>query len=117
MFKLNDINSYIDWLKGLKMAKLSETARQDVAEARNVHSELVKAGDKTATHFIYWYSWFWAITSTLYFFSVTFISMPEGARDFANIILGFLLGTAVATIIGFFYGNSDTGGSPNSSNE
>jgi ABC-type nitrate/sulfonate/bicarbonate transport system permease component len=32
--------------------------------------------------------------------------MPVGARDFANIILGFLLGTAVATIISFFYGSS-----------
>jgi len=93
------------------MTKLSETAREDVSEARSLHADLVKTGDKTATHFIYWFSWFWAITSSLYFFSVTFISMPEGARDFANIILGFLLGTAVATIIGFFYGNSDTGGS------
>jgi ABC-type nitrate/sulfonate/bicarbonate transport system permease component len=32
--------------------------------------------------------------------------MPAGGRDFANIILGFLLGTAVATIISFFYGSS-----------
>lgn len=110
MFKLCDYNNLIVWLKGLNMAKLSETARQDVAEARNLHADLVKAGDKLATHFIYFYSWFWAISSTVYFFSVTFLPMPEGARDFANIILGFLLGTAVATIIGFFYGNSDKGG-------
>lgn len=88
------------------MAKLDELSAKDVSEARSIHTELAKSGDITASHFIYWYSWFWAISSTVYFFSVTFISMPEGARDFANIILGFLLGTAVATIIGFFYGNS-----------
>jgi ABC-type nitrate/sulfonate/bicarbonate transport system permease component len=62
--------------------------------------------DITAKHFIYYYAWFWAIASVLYFFCVTFIVLPEGGRDFANIILGFLLGTAVATIISFFYGSS-----------
>ena len=59
-----------------------------------------------AKNFIYLFAWFWSITSVIYFFSVTFIPMPVGARDFANIILGFLLGTAVATIISFFYGSS-----------
>jgi len=62
--------------------------------------------DITAKHFIYYFAWFWAVTSVFYFFCVTFIVLPEGGRDFANIILGFLLGTAVATIISFFYGSS-----------
>jgi len=66
----------------------------------------IDPNDITAKHFIYYYAWFWAITSVLYFFCVTFILLPEGGRDFANIILGFLLGTAVATIISFFYGSS-----------
>lgn len=88
------------------MTKLDELSAKDVSEARELHTELVRKGDSTAQHFIYWYSWFWAISSTVYFFCVTFIHLPEGGRDFANIILGFLLGTAVATIIGFFYGNS-----------
>ena len=92
------------------MAKLDELTAKDVSEARSLHSELIKKGDATASHLIYWYSWFWALSSTLYFFCVTFIQLPEGGRDFANIILGFLLGTAVATIIGFFYGNSEKGG-------
>jgi hypothetical protein len=91
------------------MAELTELQQKDVAEARSTHIELVKSGDETAKHFIYWYSWFWALSSTVYFFCVTFIHLPEGGRDFANIILGFLLGTAVATIIGFFYGNSNKG--------
>lgn len=96
------------------MSKLDDLSAKDVTEARALHGDLVKSGDITASHFIYFYSWFWAISSTIYFFSVTFIPLPEGARDFANIILGFLLGTAVATIIGFFYGNSTTGESDGS---
>lgn len=66
----------------------------------------IDQSDKTAKHFIYYYAWFWSISSVLYFFCVTFIALPDGGRDFANIILGFLLGTAVATIISFFYGSS-----------
>jgi predicted membrane channel-forming protein YqfA (hemolysin III family) len=66
----------------------------------------VDPNNNIAKNFIYQFAWFWSISSVVYFFSVTFFSMPEGARDFANIILGFLLGTAVATIISFFYGSS-----------
>lgn len=66
----------------------------------------VDPNNNVAKNFIYLFAWFWSITSVIYFFSVTFIPMPVGARDFANIILGFLLGTAVATIISFFYGSS-----------
>ena len=66
----------------------------------------ISPNDKTAKHFIYHFAWFWSITSVTYFFCVTFFQLPEGGRDFANIILGFLLGTAVATIISFFYGSS-----------
>lgn len=66
----------------------------------------IDPNDKTAKHFIYYFAWFWSTTSVIYFFCVTFFQLPEGGRDFANIILGFLLGTAVATIISFFYGSS-----------
>lgn len=66
----------------------------------------IDPNDTTAKHFIYYFAWFWSATSVIYFFCVTFTPLPEGGRDFANIILGFLLGTAVATIISFFYGSS-----------
>jgi predicted membrane channel-forming protein YqfA (hemolysin III family) len=66
----------------------------------------IDPNNNIAKNFIYLFAWFWSITSVLYFFCVTFIPMPVGSRDFANIILGFLLGTAVATIISFFYGSS-----------
>ena len=82
----------------------AEAADRD--SARQMQTVALQQEDKFAKHFIYWYAWFWSIGTTVYFFSVTFLTMPEGGRDFANIILGFLLGTAVATIISFFYGSS-----------
>lgn len=79
---------------------------EDRHSARTMQIAALQQDDRFAKNFIYWYAWFWAVGSTLYFFCVTFLEMPQGGRDFANIILGFLLGTAVATIISFFYGSS-----------
>jgi len=90
-----------------KMAKMNELEQKDINDARVQAKEALTSGDKIAAHFIYYYSWFWAISSTMYFFCVTFLNVPESSQHFADIILGFLLGTAVATVIGFFYGNSD----------
>lgn len=72
----------------------------------NVHEELVKKGDLMASKFVYVFAWFWSIVSTIYFFAVTFLPIPTAAEGFANIILGFLLGTCVSTVIGYFYGSS-----------
>lgn len=91
------------------MLELTEIQQKDIAEAREAAHELLKTNNIFAAHFIYYYSWFWAISSTVYFFSVTFLPIAEQGQHFADIILGFLLGTAVATIIGFFYGNSNKG--------
>ena len=74
---------------------------------RDVHEELVRRGDKLASHFTYWFAWFWGVVSVVYFFLITFLTIPESGINFANIILGFLLGTAVSTIINFFFGASD----------
>ena len=83
-----------------------EAEAKDRDSARQMQIAALQQEDLFSKHFIYWFAWYWSVGSTLYFFSVTFLPMPEGGRDFANIILGFLLGTAVATIISFFYGSS-----------
>lgn len=88
------------------MSEEVKTAAPDPG-LRKIHEDLVKKGDKLATHFTYWFAWFWGIISAIYFFSVTFIALPQDGVNFANIILGFLLGTAVSTIINFFFGASD----------
>ena len=75
---------------------------------KDVHVDLVTKGDRVATHFTYWFAWFWGAVSAVYFFAVTFLPIPPAGENFANIILGFLLGTAVSTIINFFFGSSDT---------
>lgn len=86
-----------------------EYARIDAADrssARHMQEVALMQDDKFAKHFIYWFAWFWSVGSMLYFFAITFGTVPASGKDFGNIILGFLLGTAVATIISFFYGSS-----------
>jgi len=87
------------------MTEKIETKKDD--DFKDIHSELVKRGDKIAIHFTYWFAWFWGIISAIYFFAVTFVEVPPAGENFANIILGFLLGTAVSTIINFFFGSSE----------
>ena len=81
-----------------------EVADRD--SARHMQEVALQQDDKFAKHFIYWFAWFWSVGSMVYFFAITFGTVPASGKDFGNIILGFLLGTAVATIISFFYGSS-----------
>jgi hypothetical protein len=93
-----------------KLAELDlrqfELENADRANARHMQETALNDDDKFAKHFIYWFAWFWSVGSMAYFFAITFGQVPPSGKDFGNIILGFLLGTAVATIISFFYGSS-----------
>ena len=93
-----------------KLAELDlrqfELENADRDSARHMQETALGGEDKFAKHFIYWFAWFWSVGSMVYFFAITFGTVPPSGKDFGNIILGFLLGTAVATIISFFYGSS-----------
>ena len=93
-----------------KLAELDlrqfELENEDRDSARHMQETALNQEDKFAKHFIYWFAWFWSVGSMVYFFAITFGTVPPSGKDFGNIILGFLLGTAVATIISFFYGSS-----------
>jgi len=93
-----------------KLAELDlrqfELENADRNSARHMQETALDQDDKFAKHFIYWFAWFWSVGSMAYFFAITFGQVPASGKDFGNIILGFLLGTAVATIISFFYGSS-----------
>jgi CDP-diglyceride synthetase len=93
-----------------KLAELDlrqfELENEDRDSARHMQETALNQEDKFAKHFIYWFAWFWSVGSMAYFFAITFGTVPASGKDFGNIILGFLLGTAVATIISFFYGSS-----------
>ena len=63
--------------------------------------------DDSTKKFAQAYAWFITIASFVYFFLVSFVPIENKSRDFVNIILGFLIGTAVNSLIRFFYGSSN----------
>jgi ABC-type phosphate/phosphonate transport system permease subunit len=80
----------------------------DRANARNMQVEALKQNDTFAKRFIYYFATFWSISAALYIAFITFGDIPEANVRFADTILGFLLGTIVATIVQFFFGSSDS---------
>lgn len=90
-------------------------------EEANRHSEFMAQLDEKSTQratdmymndegtrkFSQHYAWFLTGASFLYFFLVSFMPIENRNRDFINIILGFLIGTAVNSLIRFFYGSSN----------
>lgn len=56
--------------------------------------------------FIMALSTFWSLAATTYIACVTFMHIPEANVRFADTILGFLLGTVVATVLNFWLGSS-----------
>lgn len=85
------------------MAELDEKSRQ---RATDMQMHAMESQDPLVRRFIYYFAWFWSTVSIVYFFAVTFIPLKPESQNFANTILGFLLGTAVAAILQFFYGSS-----------
>jgi len=90
-------------------------------EEANRHSEFMAALDEKSTQratdmymqddstkrFTQNYAWFLSVVTFAYFFIVSFVSIENKNRDFVNIILGFLIGTALNSLIRFFYGSSN----------
>jgi hypothetical protein len=109
---------------GMPLKPVSEATPEynaKLQEEANRHSEFMAQLDEKSTQratdmymadegtrkFSQHYAWFLTATSFLYFFMVSFMPVENRNRDFINIILGFLIGTAVNSLIRFFYGSSN----------
>ena len=81
------------------MAQLDEKSTQ---RATDMYMQ-----DDGTRRFTQHYAWFLSIVTFTYFFIVSFAQIENKNRDFVNIILGFLIGTALNSLIRFFYGSSN----------
>lgn len=86
----------------LELQKLEFLDRGGARQAQSVKNTEGVMG----RYFIYYFAIFWSLFSAAYFVLLTIHPIETGSRDFANIILGFLLGTALTSIFMFFYGSS-----------
>lgn len=79
---------------------------ENTNNARNMQIEALKQDDIFSKRFVYYLASFWSIVGVVYIFFITFAPIPESNVRFADTVLGFLLGTILATIINFFLGSS-----------
>ena len=78
----------------------------DKADARSMQKAALAQDDVFSKRFVYYFAIFWSVFAAAYIATITFGHIPEDNQRFADTILGFLLGTVVATILQFFFGSS-----------
>lgn len=89
-------------IKALEHAEfLVEAANRDRADARAAMNK-----EAINRYFLHGFAVFWSITAVALIAGILFTEIPESSVRFADTILGFLLGSVIATILGFYYGSS-----------
>lgn len=86
--------------------KEAEREAQDRANARDMQKAALGQDDLFSKRFVYYFASAWSLFTMLYIALITLANIPEANQRYADTILGFMLGTLVATIINFFFGSS-----------
>jgi hypothetical protein len=84
-----------------------EQANRNTANARDMQVAALGQGDRLAKRFVIYLTAFWSVVAALYIGFITFAPIPEANVRFADTVLGFLLGTVVATMLNFWLGSSE----------
>lgn len=107
--KLGDKIRGTDSLTETQKATALDLLKHDLENTKDARAMQVAAlnqDDVFSKRFIYYLASFWSIMSVTYIFTITFFNIVN--ERVADTILGFLLGTIVATIINFFFGSSQS---------
>ena len=86
--------------------KKLEMAYANTANARAMQVAALQQEDVFSKRFVMYLAIGWSAFAVTYIALITFFPIAAGNIRFADTILGFLLGTVVATILNFFYGSA-----------
>lgn len=78
----------------------------DVADARSMQKAAITSNDSFTRRFVYYFIIAWSLFSMAFLIAVTFFPIPPESVRFADTILGFLLGTAIASVFNFMVGST-----------
>ena len=78
----------------------------DKDSARKMQSAALGQDDIFSKRFVYYFIALWSLFAMIYLVCVTYMSIPKDNASNVSIILGFLLGTAVASIFSFLLGTT-----------
>jgi len=88
----------------LEALRLLELDVENTKDARAMQVAALNQEDLFSKRFVYYLAGFWSVITVLYIFMTTFLEVKN--ERVADTVLGFLLGTIVATIINYFFGSS-----------
>ena len=99
---------YAKW--GAEAAKheefMAEIDLKNMQGARDMQLKAMDSDDPLVRRFVYYFVSFWSVLSATYIGFITFGEIPEDNIRFADTILGFVLGTMVASMFQFLLGSS-----------
>lgn len=74
----------------------------DVQDARHLQVAALQQDDLFSKRFIYWFSIGWSVFAMAFMLTTTLCDIPKENQRTVDTIIGFLLGTAIASIFNFF---------------
>lgn len=87
-------------------ADLEKSYLADTDSARKMQIAALQQDDIFSKRFVYYFSIAWSLFAMAFMGVVTLMDIPDKNASTVSTILGFLLGTAVASIFSFFLGTS-----------
>ena len=85
---------------------MAEIDLKNMQGARDMQLKAMESDDPLVRRFVYYFIGFWSLLSAAYIGFITFGQIPESNIRFADTILGFVLGTMVASMFQFLLGSS-----------
>jgi len=94
----------------LKLAQIDletlKVEQANTADARAMQVAALQQSDVFSKRFTMYLTSFWSVCAAIYIGFITFSVIPEQNVRFADTILGFILGTVIATMLNFWFGSS-----------
>ena len=94
----------------LKLAQIDleklKLGHANTADARAMQVVALNQSDVFSKRFTMYLTTFWSVAATVYIGFITFSVIPDKNIRFADTILGFVLGTVLATMLNFWFGSS-----------
>ncbi len=87
---------------------MAELDLKNTQDAREMQEKAMDNRDPLVRRFVYMFATYWSVFATGYIVLITIADIPEKNIRFVDVVLGFILGTVVATILNFFFGSSQS---------
>ena len=87
--------------------KLAQIDLANITDARDMQKVALQQDDVFSKRFTMYLTTFWSVAAVVYIGFITFADIPMSNVRFADTILGFILGTVIATVLNFWFGSSE----------